>query len=123
MSEGIQPQYFEAHSSETVRLTPIPITEADGSPTDLTGVSLYFFMARRPKSTTTVVTSVGGGANCTVAVVGDPTAGVVRVTIPNTTTDGLDGTYNWELWARDGAGQEVLLAYGTCKFLTNISSP
>lgn len=119
MSEGIQPQTFVAHSGETVILTPIAITNADGTPTDLTGAALRFGMSRRPRSDA-IVRSNGGSPNCSVAVVGLPINGQARVTIPAATTEALDGTYYWELWITDFALDEVVAAYGYAEFRPNM---
>lgn len=113
MSQNITPQTFSAAAGEAVRI-PIAVTQADGTPTDLTNVTMRFRMARTPSGAAVVDSDPAlGNAAATVT---DASAGQCRATIAGAVTAGLLGTYYWEMLGTDTSSNPVRVAYGWFTF-------
>lgn len=96
-------QSFNFMAGEDV-VVPIPISDADGA-ADLSGASARFVAARKQDGS---LVADSDASTATVSIE-DST---VTVSIPDTVTDGLRGTYRWELKLTDALGGERVSAYG-----------
>lgn len=112
MSRG--PQSFEVFAGENVSI-PITVRDAAGAVVDLTGASGRFVAARRPESPTRALDSGAASPTATVTFT-TPASGLVTVTLDDVHTDGLSGTYWWELKVTDSNTNEVVTSYGYITF-------
>lgn len=108
------PQSFTVFAGEDVSI-PITITDNDGAVVDITGASARFIVKRRPSSATPVLDSAASPATATAAVT-TPASGLVTVSLADSDTGSLVGTYWWELKLTDASNNETVAAYGYIDF-------
>lgn len=106
----MQPQSFSIVQGETLDM-PVAVTDSDGEPYDLSGMTPLFGVARFAGGTL-VVDTAGAPPTATATIRGPATDGVVDVSVPGTAIAPLIGTYEWECRARDSANAEVVIARG-----------
>ena len=101
-------QSFTFKAGEDLEIE-IPVYDENGDAADLTGATARFVLARTVGGTLLIDSDADGSA-ATKGTGGS--AHVVTVTIPDTLTDSLVGTYSWELKLVGLAGGEKVAAYG-----------
>ena len=94
------------------------VTDSDGSAVDLTGGSGRFAAARRVTDAKVIDT----GASPTVGsiTIVNASTGRVNVTLSDTETDSLEGSYLFEFQWTNASGRESVIARGTLTFIRNM---
>lgn len=108
-----EPQSFVVFAGEDVSI-PITVTDNDGNVVDLTGGSVRFAAARRVGGT--AVLDSGASPATATAVVTTPASGLITVSLADTDTDDLLGTYAWQVKFTDSSSNETVVAHGFVTF-------
>lgn len=111
-------QSFPAISGDELVL-PITVKDNDDVIVNLTGATARFAMARHPGGAI-VIDTAASPATASVAIGSPATAGVLTVTITDTTTDALSGDYYYECKVTDVSGQALVVARGYISFAINL---
>lgn len=110
----LRPQTFQMHQGEDYVLS-FTVREADDTAKDLTGSGIRWLLSDKPNSGQKVLKTVGGGITIPVG-----TDGKFEVTLDDTDTPSLDGTYHHEAEVTDSSGAVQIVAVGRAIILASI---
>ncbi len=103
-------QSFQVPAGNVLQIR-FTVKDVDGSAADLGGLP-RFIVARKPGAQPVIDTDAVGSES--TAEIQD--GGIMLVTIPDTESDGLAGTYCWEAWIKDSGDRDVQPARGYVDF-------